>query len=238
MVRLDGVVKSYRQGARAVRALDGVTLAVGRGEFVAVMGPSGSGKSTLLHLIGGLDPPTSGEVWVNERALSTMSDDDVTIFRRRHVGFVFQFFNLLPTMTAEENVAYPLLLDGLARGEAMTRAARELARVGLADRRTHRPDALSGGEAQRVAVARALVGEPLLLLADEPTGNLDSRTGDEVLGLIRDACRALGTTVVMVTHDARAAAVAGRTITLVDGRVVAGAGRLAGPTPAADSGRG
>jgi putative ABC transport system ATP-binding protein len=235
MVRLEHVVKAYRQGTRALRALDGVTLAVARGEFVAVMGPSGSGKSTLLHLIGGLDAPTAGEVWVDERALSTMSDDDVTIFRRRHVGFVFQFFNLLPTLSAEENVAYPLLLDGRPRRDVLPRAARALERVGLADRRTHRPDELSGGEAQRVAVARALVLEPLLLLADEPTGSLDSKTGEEVLDLIRDACGALGTTVVMVTHDARAAAVAGRTITLVDGRVVAGDGR---PTPAGGTGGG
>ena len=224
MVRLEQVVKTYRQGAREISALDGVTLAVARREFVAVMGPSGSGKSTLLHLIGGLDMATSGEVWVDERALSCMSDDEVTIFRRRHVGFVFQFFNLLPTLTAEENVAFPLLLDGRRRRDVMPRVARALERVGLADRRTHRPDELSGGEAQRVAVARALVTEPLLLLADEPTGNLDSKTGGEVLGLVRDACRALGTTVVMVTHDARAAAVAGRTITLVDGQVVSGDG--------------
>jgi putative ABC transport system ATP-binding protein len=229
MVRLEQVVKAYRQGARELRALDGVTLAVGRGEFVAVMGPSGSGKSTLLHLIGGLDAPTAGEVWVDGRPLSTMSDDQVTVFRRRHVGFVFQFFNLLPTLTAEENVAYPLLLDGRPRGDVLPRAARALEGVGLADRRTHRPDELSGGEAQRVAVARALVTEPLLLLADEPTGNLDSKTGDEVLGLIRDACRGLGTTVVMVTHDARAASVAGRTITLVDGRVVAGEAAIRPP---------
>ena len=178
MVRLERVVKTYRQGGRELRALDGVTLTVAAGEFAAIMGPSGSGKSTLLHLIGGLDVPTSGEVWLDGRALSTMTDDEVTIFRRRHVGFVFQFFNLLPTLSAEENVAYPLLLDGVAWRDAAPRVARALDRVGLADRRTHRPDELSGGEAQRVAVARALVVEPRLLLADEPTGNLDSKSGD------------------------------------------------------------
>jgi len=219
MVRVENVVKVYRQGAREVRALDGVSMRVARGEFVAVMGPSGSGKSTLLHLLGGLDAPSAGEVWLDDRALSAMTDDELTVFRRRHVGFVFQFFNLLPTMTAEENVAYPLLLDGRPKREVMPRVARALARVGLTDRRTHRPDELSGGEAQRVAVARALVLEPLLLLADEPTGNLDSKTGDGVLGLVRDACRGGGTTVVMVTHDAHAAAAAGRIVTLVDGRL-------------------
>jgi putative ABC transport system ATP-binding protein len=218
-IRLAEVSKVYRQGQNEVRALDRVSLEVPRGQFLAVMGPSGSGKSTLLHLIGGLDAPSSGEIVVDGRSLSGLTDDEVTIFRRRKIGFVFQFFNLLPTLSAEENVALPLLLDGLRWRAVRPRVERVLELVGLGGRRTHRPDELSGGEMQRVAIARALVTDPVLLLADEPTGNLDTRTGEGVLELIRAARERLGQTVVLVTHDARAAAYGDRTITLKDGRV-------------------
>jgi len=220
MVAVRDLTKSYRQGANQVAALSGVTLDVAKGDFVTVRGASGSGKSTLLHLIGGLDTPTGGDVVVNGASLARMADDELTIFRRRHVGFVFQFFNLLPTLSAEENVALPLLLDGRAATDVRARVDAALDQVGLARRRHHRPDELSGGEMQRVAVARALVIDPLLILADEPTGNLDSTTGDQILALIRAANADRGCTVVLVTHDARAAAPGDRIVTLRDGHVV------------------
>jgi putative ABC transport system ATP-binding protein len=219
MITVRDVRKTYGRGEAQVGALAGVSLEVARGEFVAVVGPSGSGKSTLLHLIGGLDVPTAGEIVVDGKALARLRDDELTVLRRRRIGFVFQFFNLLPTCTAEENVALPLALDGCPRRERRARATAALAQVGLAHRRRHRPDELSGGEAQRVAIARALVIEPSLILADEPTGNLDSRTGEHVLDLIAAVQADAGCTVVLVTHDARAAARAIRTIRLEDGRV-------------------
>ena len=219
-VRLVEVVKTYTQGGAVVRALAGVSLAVTPGEFVAVTGPSGSGKSTLLHMIGGLDQPDRGDVWIDGRRLADLDDDAVTLLRRRQIGFIFQFFNLLPTLTAEENVALPLLLDGMSRREAASRAGRLLERVGLLPRRQHRPHELSGGEMQRVAIARALVIEPVVLLADEPTGNLDSATGAQVLSLLADVVGELGQTVVMVTHDPRAAARSTRVVELRDGTVV------------------
>jgi putative ABC transport system ATP-binding protein len=225
MIRLSRVRKVYRQGAEEVAALADVSLDVPAGQFVAIMGPSGSGKSTLLHLVGGLEPPTSGEIVVDGRSLATLPDDEITIFRRRRIGFVFQFFNLLPTLSAEENVAFPLLLDGQRMGTARPRAVAMLERVGLAHRRTHRPSELSGGEMQRVAVARALVTDPALLLADEPTGNLDSQTGEEVLRIIADAAARARTTVVLVTHDLRAARYGERVVTLRDGRLVEDAAR-------------
>jgi putative ABC transport system ATP-binding protein len=220
MIRLEQVVKTYRQGDVLVRALDRVSLEIGKGELLSVMGPSGSGKSTLLHLIGGLDVPDTGVIEVDGRVLAELSDDDLTIFRRRHVGFVFQFFNLLPTLSAEENVALPLLLDGKRMREVAPRVDAVLEQVGLVERRRHRPDALSGGEMQRVAIARALVIDPLVLLADEPTGNLDSTTGEEVLELLHDTAKRRGATVVLVTHDLRAAAYGDRMLALRDGRVV------------------
>jgi putative ABC transport system ATP-binding protein len=219
-VRLVQVVKTYAQGGALIRALAGVSLTVGRGEFVAVTGPSGSGKSTLLHMMGGLDRPDGGEVWVDGQRLADLDDDGVTLLRRRKVGFIFQFFNLLPTLTAEENVALPLLLDGVPRRDATARAGWVLERVGLPARRRHRPHQLSGGEMQRVAIARALAVEPVVLLADEPTGNLDSTTGAQVLGLLAEAARELGQTVVMVTHDPRAATRSSRVVELRDGAVV------------------
>jgi putative ABC transport system ATP-binding protein len=220
MLSVRGATKIYRQGDAEVKALAGVTLDVARGEFVVVVGPSGSGKSTLLHLLGGLDVPTAGEILIDGTPISRMSDDEVTVFRRRSIGFVFQFFNLMPTLSAEENVALPLLLDGKRAREVAPRVTAALEAVGLTERRTHRPDELSGGEMQRVAIARALVIEPKLILADEPTGNLDSATGEQVLELIRRANRERGATVVMVTHDGRAAAHGTRVVAMRDGRVV------------------
>jgi putative ABC transport system ATP-binding protein len=220
MIRLRNLTKHFRQGESQVRGLDGVDLDVARGEFVVVMGASGSGKSTLLHLIGGLDVPSAGEVIVDGQSLAAMSDDALTVFRRRRIGFVFQLFNLLPTLTAEENVALPLLLDGRRLGDVQARVAAMLALVGLAHRRTHRPDAMSGGEMQRVAIARALVTEPALVLADEPTGNLDSQAGAQVLDILRRGVAAAERTIVLVTHDDRIAATGDRTIVLRDGRIV------------------
>jgi putative ABC transport system ATP-binding protein len=185
-----------------------------------VMGPSGSGKSTLLNLLGALDVPSSGSLRIDGRELSRMDDATLSAFRRERLGFIFQFFNLLPTLSALENVMLPALLAGRTRGELVPRAEGLLETVGLRQRAHHRPDELSGGEMQRVAVARALLSEPALLLADEPTGNLDSRTGAEVLRLIRDATRQRGLTVVMVTHDPKAAAVGDRIVRLADGAVV------------------
>jgi putative ABC transport system ATP-binding protein len=220
MIELRDVRKVFRQGESDVVALAGVTLDVPAGQFLAIMGPSGSGKSTLLHLIGGLDVPSGGEIVVEGRALARLSDDELTIFRRRRIGIVFQFFNLLPTHTAEENVALPLLLDGRRAREVRPRVEAALEQVGLLHRRRHRPDELSGGEMQRVAIARALVIEPALVLADEPTGNLDTRTGEQILELLREAHRRRRTTVVLVTHDARAAAYGERVVTLKDGSVL------------------
>jgi putative ABC transport system ATP-binding protein len=227
MIALRDVRKVYRQGVTDVAALVGVSLDVADGEFVSIMGPSGSGKSTLLHLMGGLDQPTGGDVLIGGTSIARMTDDEVTIFRRRKIGFVFQFFNLLPTLSAEENVALPLALDRRPAREIRPRVAAALEQVGLAARRRHRPDELSGGEMQRVAIARALVIDPILILADEPTGNLDTRTGEQILALIRDANRARGATIVLVTHDARAAAYGSRVVTLKDGLVVGDAQQVA-----------
>jgi putative ABC transport system ATP-binding protein len=221
MIRLRNLTRHFRQGESEVRGLDGVDLDVTRGEFVTVMGPSGSGKSTLLHLIGGLDVPSAGEVTIEERAFAGMSDDELTVFRRRRIGFVFQLFNLLPTLTAEENVALPLVLDGRRMADVRPRVDRLLDLVGLGHRRHHRPDALSGGEMQRVAIARALVHDPALILADEPTGSLDSQSGARVLDILRRGAVSTERTIVLVTHDERIAASGDRTITLRDGRIVA-----------------
>ncbi len=218
-MRLENVVKSYGRGETAVRAVAGVSLAIAPREFVAIVGPSGSGKSTLLHLMAGLDLPDAGQVFVGGKSLQALSDDAVTVLRRRQIGVVFQFFNLLPMLTAEENVALPLVLDGVRLRAARPRACAMLERVGLGHRAKHRPDQLSGGEMQRVAIARALVTGPLVLLADEPTGNLDSHTGEEILALVREMAERHGQAVVMVTHDARAAAHAQRVLAMRDGRV-------------------
>ena len=211
--------KVYKQGNREITALAGVTLDIQKGEFVTIMGPSGSGKSTFLHLIGGLDRPTKGKVLVDGRVVSQMSDGEVTLLRRRKIGFIFQFFNLLPTLTAVENVMLPLVLDGQAEGPTQTRAKLLLKRVGLDDRRDHIPEELSGGEIQRLAIARALAFNPPIFLADEPTGNLDSKTGEAVLELILSINKEEGCTVVMVTHNREAAGLGDRIIYLKDGLV-------------------
>ena len=203
-----------------VEALKGVDFTVHEGEFVAIMGPSGSGKSTLLHLLGGLDLASGGEVFLADRRLTHLRDMEVTIMRRRHVGFVFQFFNLLPTLTAAENVALPLLLDGQSVKESAARVAETLEQVNMGNRSGHMPDQLSGGEQQRVAIARALVTDPKILLADEPTGNLDSSSGEHVLVILRRACDDAGQTIIIVTHNPTAAAFADRVVFLQDGALV------------------
>jgi putative ABC transport system ATP-binding protein len=220
ILQTSGLSKQYPMGEVTVDALRGVDFIVQEGEFVAVMGPSGSGKSTLLHLLGGLDTPTDGEVTLGGLRLAHLHDDEVTIVRRRKIGFIFQFFNLLPTLTAVENVALPLLIDGKRIAEHQKRVDELLALVGLAGRKQHRPEQLSGGEQQRVAIARAFVHSPQIVLADEPTGNLDSKAGKTVLGLLRRVCKELHTTVVMVTHDPKAASYADRVVFLRDGRIV------------------
>lgn len=219
MIEFRNVRKLYRQGAREVRALDGVSFTVPKGAFAGIMGPSGSGKSTLLHLAGGLDLPSEGAVAIDGIATSSMDDDALTLLRRRRLGFVFQFFNLVPTLTVAENVALPLLLDGTSRAEALRRAALLLDRVGLSARAEHHPDELSGGEMQRTALARALVTDPVLVLADEPTGNLDSETGQGILQLLRDVVKGEGRTLLMVTHDPAAAAYGDLQIRLRDGKL-------------------
>jgi putative ABC transport system ATP-binding protein len=218
ILEANDVSKQYQMGEVTVDALDGVDFVVEKGEFVAVMGPSGSGKSTLLHLLGGLDKSTDGEVTLGGRKLSVMSDKEVTLARRRNVGFVFQFYNLLPTLTAEENIALPLLIDGKKSKEYQRKIDELLELVGLTDRRKHKPDQLSGGEQQRVAIARAFVNDPDIVLADEPTGNLDSKAGEEIMKLLRRSCDELGQTIVVVTHDPKAASFADRIVFLRDGQ--------------------
>lgn len=219
MLELASVTKTYRQGRREVAAVRGVSLRVAPGEMVVLLGPSGSGKSTLLHLLGGLDRPTTGRAIFEGRDLASLPDDDLTRLRRDRIGHVFQSFNLLPTLSAEENVALPLLLGGARESDAMGRARDALVQVGLGDRAGHFPEEMSGGEQQRAAIARALAVRPSALLADEPTGNLDTETGADVLRTLR-ALTADGTrSIVMVTHDERAAQVGDRRIRLRDGRI-------------------
>src|SRR3989304_1764165 len=217
MIRLINVHKIYQQGRNKITALAGLSLDIQKGEFAAVMGPSGSGKSTLLHLIGGLDRPTEGQVLVDGRIISQMADDEVTLFRRTRIGFVFQFFNLLPTLAAVENVMLPLILDGRSGSESNLRAKTLLERVGLEGRRDHLPEELSGGEMQRLAIARALAFNPPILLADEATGNLDSKNGAAVLELLRQINTEQRCTVVMVTHNQEAAGYGDRIVHLRDG---------------------
>ncbi len=216
MIELKNASKKYQQGTREVHALRDISLTILRGEFLSVMGPSGSGKSTLLNLIGGLDQPTGGEIFIDGRPLHGISDDELTLIRRRRVGFIFQFFNLLPILTAVENVSLPLLLEGAPFSQIKPKAVELLEKMGLGTRIEHRPEQLSGGEMQRVAIARALVTNPSVLLADEPTGNLDSHTSEEIFMLLK-SLHEQGQTIVMVTHDPRAAAYGSRIITLKDG---------------------
>ncbi len=220
IIEVNQLTKVYGSGDTAVKALDGVNLTIDAGKLVAVMGPSGCGKSTLLHLIGGLDRPTSGTVLIEGRDISRMKDDELTTLRRQKMGFIFQFFNLIPVLTAEENTALPLILDGVKQQKAAGIAAEWLGKNKLADRTHHRPDELSGGQQQRVAIARAMVSDPVIILADEPTGNLDTRSSDEIASSLRQLVTDYGRTVLMVTHDPRIAAYADRIIFLKDGRIV------------------
>jgi putative ABC transport system ATP-binding protein len=217
------LTRRYGEGDAAVDALRGVSLAVTEGTLVAVMGPSGSGKSTLMHVLAGLDRPTGGDVWIDGTQIGTLGDTELTKLRRRHIGFIFQFFNLLPMLSAEENILLPLELAGRRPEPVWTEQL--IAKVGLGGRRRHRPAELSGGQQQRVAIARALVSKPTVVFADEPTGNLDSTTGGEILALLRESVSIYGQTTVMVTHDPRAAAIADRILFLADGRVVRELGR-------------
>lgn len=220
LISASNLTKVYGSGPTAVTALNNVSLEVKPGEFVAVMGPSGCGKSTLLHLLGGLDQPTRGEVMIDGYSLSGLPDSKLTELRRRKVGFIFQFFNLIPVLNAVENAALPVTLDGVGQAEAKERARDWLMKVGLSERLDHRPDQLSGGQQQRVAVARALVADPALILADEPTGNLDTRASEEIALLLRQIANDWGRSVVIVTHDPRIAAHADRIIFLKDGEIV------------------
>lgn len=209
--------KTYSRGDQAVEALRGVNLEIQKGQFVSIMGPSGSGKSTLLHLLGGLDRPTSGSVTLDGQSIEKMTDEDLSVFRRRKLGFIFQFFNLLPTLTAVENVALPMLLDNVSMSEIEPRAKKLLEQIGLGHRMHHTPDQLSGGEMQRVAICRALISDPLMILADEPTGNLDTKTGESVLTVLSKMAKEEGKTIVMVTHDPKAASYGTRLIRVRDG---------------------
>ncbi len=221
LIRARGLARRYLMGKTPVMALDGIDLDIRRGEFVALVGPSGSGKSTLLNLAGGLDRPTAGEIWVEDLELGTASDKRLVRYRRDRVGFIFQSFNLIPTRTAVENVEVPLMLAGVGRRERRDRALALLSQVGLARRAAHKPNELSGGEMQRVAIARALANQPALLLADEPTGNLDSRTGRDILNILRALVEESGVTLLLVTHDPNVAGHADRIVHMLDGRVQA-----------------
>jgi putative ABC transport system ATP-binding protein len=218
VVTATDLTRRYGQGETAVEALRGVSLEIERGKLTAVMGPSGSGKSTLMHILAGLDKPTGGTVTVAGEEITGMNDNQLTELRRKHIGFVFQFYNLLPMLTAEENVKLPLSVAGEKVDDAWFREL--MAKVGLSERLGHRPSELSGGQQQRVAVARSLVSRPTVVFADEPTGNLDSRSSDEILKLLRDSCDTYGQTIVMVTHDPRAAAIADRILYIADGSIV------------------
>lgn len=219
LIRTDNITKTYLAGTVAVVALDGVTVDIGKGEYVALMGPSGSGKSTLMHLLGCLDTPTSGRYWFNDRDISTLDDIELAHLRNREIGFVFQSFNLLPRLSARANVQLPMLYAGMPVRERQARAAELLEMVGLKDRMTHNPNELSGGEMQRVAIARAFANRPSVVLADEPTGNLDSRTGVEIMRIFGTLAEK-GNTIILVTHDQAVANHARRIIHLADGKIV------------------
>ncbi len=220
MIKVKDLKKIYGSGESKVTALNGVSLSIEEGEFVAIMGPSGCGKSTFLHLLGGLQKPTRGEIGLRGRSLSKLNDDEITLVRRKEIGFIFQFFNLIPILNAVENVAMPLILDGMKTKEANIKAKEWLEKVGLGNRFKHLPNQLSGGQQQRVAIARALVHNPAFILADEPTGNLDTRSAEEIAGLLRDVCGKWGKTIVMVTHDPRMSSYANRIVHLKDGAII------------------
>ena len=221
LVRLSGVTRTYRRGSEDVHVLRGLDLEIPKGDFVALMGPSGSGKSTLLNLLGGIDRPDAGSIEFGGAKLERMSDRKLAAWRASHVGFIFQMYHLLPMLSAADNVELPLLLTGLPRAERRKRVAAALALVGLADRVNHKPGELSGGQEQRVGIARAIVADPEILLADEPTGDLDRKSGDQILELLAELNRRFDKTIVMVTHDPHAAARAKRTLHMEDGRIVA-----------------
>ncbi len=218
-IRIHDLHRDFSMGHTTVRALDGLSLTIEKGEFLGVMGPSGSGKSTLLHLLGGLDRPTAGHIWVDGQDITALDENSLAAYRRREVGFVFQFFHLIPTMTALENVEFPMVFARVPPAKRHARARQLLEMVGLADRAGHRPTELSGGEQQRVAIARALVNDPAIILADEPTGNLDSRTGAEVLATLKRLNEQEGRTIIVVTHDPVVAGHTSRRIHLLDGRI-------------------
>jgi putative ABC transport system ATP-binding protein len=220
LIQVENMTKVYGAGETAITALDHVSLTVETGEFIAVMGPSGCGKSTLLHLLGGLDSFTEGNLVLDGQTLTKISDDAVTQLRRRKIGFVFQFFNLIPILSSVENAALPLLLDGMDSAKAKQKATEMLTKVGLGDRLASQPGQLSGGQQQRVAIARALVTDPLLVLADEPTGNLDTKASDEIIALLKQIAKEWGRTVIMVTHDPRLATQAERLLTMRDGKIM------------------
>ncbi|KJS79601.1 MAG: peptide ABC transporter ATP-binding protein [Desulfosporosinus sp. BICA1-9] len=219
-VRLDHVSKQYTQGKEQVVGLDNVSIEVKAGEFLAIMGASGSGKSTLLNLVAGLDKPSQGDIFLNNRKISDWKDNQLTLFRRQEIGFIFQLFNLIPTLSAEENAALPLLMAGQPRSVWQPKVSDWLKRVDLEGRRKHYPAELSGGQMQRIAIIRALIHQPSLILADEPTGNLDSKTGDQMLFILKEITEDLGVTVIMVTHDPMVAAYGHALISLKDGRIL------------------
>lgn len=219
IITTDNLTKQYGSGETAVTALDQVNIQIASGEFVAVMGPSGCGKSTLLQLLGGLDAPTSGSILLEGTDLASLDDNALTLLRRQKIGFIFQFYNLLPVLTAGENVALPLILDGMKPADAYAKAKDWMTKVGVIDRWAHKPKEMSGGQQQRVAIARALVSDPAIILADEPTGNLDSTAADELLGVLDTISADFGRTILMVTHDPRMSAHAHRVINLQDGKV-------------------
>ncbi|MCB8815457.1 ABC transporter ATP-binding protein [Desulfosporosinus shakirovi] len=219
-VKLDQVSKQYTQGKEQVVALDKVSIEVKAGEFLAIMGTSGSGKSTLLNLLAGLDKPSQGDIYLNKRRISDWKDNQLTLFRRQEIGFIFQLFNLIPTLSAEENAALPLLMAGQPPSVWQPKVSDWLKRVGLESRRKHYPAELSGGQMQRIAIIRALIHQPSLILADEPTGNLDSKTGDQMLFILKEITEDLGVTVIMVTHDPMVAAYGHSLISLKDGRIL------------------
>lgn len=220
LIRIEGLHRHFKMGDQIVRALDGISTTIGVGESLAIMGPSGSGKSTLLYVLGGLDRPTEGKIWINGIEISTLDENALATYRRREIGFIFQSFHLIATMTALQNVAFPMIFSGISECERVARAGKLLARVGLADRLHHKPTELSGGQQQRIAVARALVNNPSIILADEPTGNLDSQTGGEIMELLRQLNRDEKRTVLIVSHDPTVTDYANRAIHLLDGRLV------------------
>ena len=220
ILRVEHLTKRYGQGEAQVSALDDVSFCVEQGEFVAIVGPSGSGKSTLLHLLGGVDRPTGGKVYVSDKDMYALDETALAIFRRRQIGLIYQFYNLIPVLNVEENIMLPLLLDGQKMERCKDRLDRILDMVGLSDRRRHTPRELSGGQQQRVAIARALIGNPGILFADEPTGNLDTKAGADIMSLLREINRSTGQTIIMVTHSPEAAKSSSRIITVRDGNFV------------------